>query len=305
MTTWGIYKVTCTVNNKVYIGLTSKKYPSERWNQHKYAARKGANTQFHRAIRKYKEENFQWEIIEKGIPTLVEAGDREIFYISKFDSYHNGYNRTLGGHYATTIVSPLKHFDKYTWVHKEYGIEIETISGMSQKYGLVHSALSVVAKGLNKHFKGWQIYREGKDLVIPFQDIAVQLYHKNGDMITVTRKEFSETFNVPLPQVHKLYNGGCKSLRGWATSVSNITSNLFKKVYMYDLEGVLFATFSTSYECSTYLGYKKKRVSGWLASRDFYIDNGYLFTYKADLDKLAFNAMQADKDRDSKRLGVK
>jgi hypothetical protein len=27
--------------------------------------------------------------------------------------------------------------------------------------------------------------------------------------------------------------------------------------------------------------------------------------HKADLDKLAFNAMQSDKDRDSKRLGVK
>ena len=48
-----------------------------------------------RAFRKYGIENFSFEILEEC--SKEDLDDREIYYISKYDSYFNGYNQTTGG----------------------------------------------------------------------------------------------------------------------------------------------------------------------------------------------------------------
>jgi len=90
-----IYKITNKTNNKVYIGQTISKL-KVRWQKHCLDARKHiSDTHFARAIRKYGEDNFVIEEIEKvNIEQLDEA---EIKWISYYDSYKNGYNSTLGG----------------------------------------------------------------------------------------------------------------------------------------------------------------------------------------------------------------
>lgn len=48
-------------------------------------------------MRKYKITKECFEIIESNIETQEEANNREIYWISYYDSFHNGYNSTLGG----------------------------------------------------------------------------------------------------------------------------------------------------------------------------------------------------------------
>lgn len=91
-----IYKITNTLNNKVYIGRS--KDPVERFTQHIGAAESGSDLVFSRAIRKYGKETFELSVLEE-----TEASDeREKFYIKEYDccildGAEKGYNMTRGG----------------------------------------------------------------------------------------------------------------------------------------------------------------------------------------------------------------
>jgi len=100
-----IYKATCKLNNKCYIGETIRSL-KRRKTEHLSAARnkkhKDRNSYFYNAIRKYGEENFNWEIIKicRNIDKdslYNELFELEISYIKEFDSFENGYNSNLGG----------------------------------------------------------------------------------------------------------------------------------------------------------------------------------------------------------------
>jgi len=63
-----IYKITNNINQKFYIGFTGQKIPMRRFNQHLSSARseRKNNQPIIRAIRKYGEENFSFEILLEG-----------------------------------------------------------------------------------------------------------------------------------------------------------------------------------------------------------------------------------------------
>ena len=86
-----IYKITNDVNNKVYIGQTTSLIEN-RWERH---CEELDNTKFHKAIKEIGKEHFTISVIEK--PLVKDLDEREIYWISKYDSYLNGYNSTIGG----------------------------------------------------------------------------------------------------------------------------------------------------------------------------------------------------------------
>jgi group I intron endonuclease len=90
-----IYKVTNTINSKVYIGQTIQSLESRRID-HISMANNNSTTHFHKAIRKYGLENFEWEILCQ-CESKYEMDDMEFHYIKQFDSISGGYNMTLGG----------------------------------------------------------------------------------------------------------------------------------------------------------------------------------------------------------------
>lgn len=86
-----IYKYTNKINNKVYIGQTTNE--KQRYYNHKRCLE---NSYFHKAIKKYGFENFNYEVIERIDETLLN--EREIYWISYYKSYGDrGYNMTIGG----------------------------------------------------------------------------------------------------------------------------------------------------------------------------------------------------------------
>lgn len=90
-----IYMIVNKINNKKYIGLTSKSI-QRRWNEHLREASKNTHRYLYHAINKYGSENFEIIELEKNVPE-EELNDREQFYINKYMTYENGYNLTLGG----------------------------------------------------------------------------------------------------------------------------------------------------------------------------------------------------------------
>ena len=94
----GIYKITNQINGKAYVGLS--KNCLKRWSDHyskSYNSKKkdDLDKPLYKAMRKYGRENFSFEIIEEC--DLDKLREREVYWISYFDTYKNGYNATAGG----------------------------------------------------------------------------------------------------------------------------------------------------------------------------------------------------------------
>lgn len=94
----GIYKITNLVNQHSYIGQS--KDIETRWKRHKRTANnkndKSYNYPLYKAIRKYGENNFSYEILEEC--SIEQLNEREIYWIN---FYHSEYNQTLGGNQAS------------------------------------------------------------------------------------------------------------------------------------------------------------------------------------------------------------
>ena len=94
-----IYKIYNNINQKIYIGQTSKSRPTDRWSQHKSDSknlRTGDNSALHLAMNKYGVEHFFFEIIEEVDNFALD--EREIFWIAKENSQvPNGHNISSGG----------------------------------------------------------------------------------------------------------------------------------------------------------------------------------------------------------------
>ncbi len=90
-----IYKITNTINGKVYIGQS--KYPEERFKQHKCCFGK---TRLYTSMKSYGVENFTMEVLFCTTEEFIDY--YEVRFIDEFNSYcylegSNGYNMTRGG----------------------------------------------------------------------------------------------------------------------------------------------------------------------------------------------------------------
>lgn len=96
-----IYCIKNKVNNKEYIGLTTRKL-EERWKQHLYESNKENswewNTPLGNAIKKYGESSFVVSVLEECF-SEKELKEKEKEHISKRKSFvrYGGYNLTKGG----------------------------------------------------------------------------------------------------------------------------------------------------------------------------------------------------------------
>lgn len=88
-----IYKISNSIDDKVYVGLTSNNI-EYRFKQHlKNSENLNDKKPLYTAMRKYGKDKFKIELLEEtDIP-----GEREKYWIKFFDSYKNGYNASEGG----------------------------------------------------------------------------------------------------------------------------------------------------------------------------------------------------------------
>uniref|UniRef100_UPI00352AC5B1 GIY-YIG nuclease family protein n=1 Tax=Aerococcus urinaeequi TaxID=51665 RepID=UPI00352AC5B1 len=92
-----VYVITNQLNGKQYVGITTRTI-KQRFSEHCKA-----NFGIGKAIKKYGESNFTVHEIDKA-ETWEELCEKEIHYISEYDTFKNGYNQTLGGDGMSTVV---------------------------------------------------------------------------------------------------------------------------------------------------------------------------------------------------------
>lgn len=100
MNIYTVYKITNLVNQKIYIGYTSKT-PEERFKGHVYGALKNPDSHYRlaRAIRKYEPENFVTESLYQSLDKSHITREMEDFFIQQYNSMDEnvGYNMAPGG----------------------------------------------------------------------------------------------------------------------------------------------------------------------------------------------------------------
>lgn len=124
-----IYKITNHINGKIYVGQTTKSL-KERFQKHCW--RTTENDSYHlnmaikKAIKKYGKENFTIELIEEVETTKLD--EREVYWISFYDSYNKGYNCTKGGQNGATRQTKLSWAEENEVIEAKYlGFSIKEI----------------------------------------------------------------------------------------------------------------------------------------------------------------------------------
>lgn len=135
-----IYKITNDINGKMYVGKTDFSV-EKRFKEHCGDSKRPReeNKPLYRAMNKYGINHFHAEVVEE-VPNDI-LGEREAYWINKLDTYHNGYNATLGGE-----GKPLIDYELAAQIYKE----IEDVGLVAKIMGHDKSALSkeLRAKGV-------------------------------------------------------------------------------------------------------------------------------------------------------------
>lgn len=124
-----IYKITNKINGKIYVGQTTKTL-EERFQKHCWGTTENdgyhLNMAIKKAIKKYGKENFTIELIEEVETDRLD--EKEVYWISFYDSYNKGYNCTLGGQNGATRQCKLSWIEENEVIEAKYsGFSIKEI----------------------------------------------------------------------------------------------------------------------------------------------------------------------------------
>ena len=182
-----IYKITNNLNQKVYIGLTTKTI-EQRWKEHLSVVNKHKEKRpLYNAINKYGVENFSISIVEEVDDDFL--GEREKYWINQYNSYEKGYNATYGGDGRWTKKVEqyslngefIQKFDNLTQASKQLQISESVLQGVcikkyktANKYLFKYSDDTTPIEELVKNAKNNKYYK-----------VSVYQYDLSGKLLNV------------------------------------------------------------------------------------------------------------------------
>lgn len=150
-----VYKITNTVNNKSYIGITTRSL-SKRWEEHVAVAfnpnSKDYDAPFKSAIRKYGILSWEMEILDNSATNIEELKELEKYWIKYFNTYLGwdncqGYNVTLGGDgvlgsnrvavdsFDICSGKKIKSYESISEAQADLGIKVDAIGQINRSSG--------------------------------------------------------------------------------------------------------------------------------------------------------------------------
>ena len=157
-----IYMIWNDINAMLYIGKTVYDI-YKRFQEHCTDCFKERNEKrpLYNAMKKYGIEHFHVRLVEEC--ELEKLAEREMYWIQYYNTYHNGYNATLGGDGAQYV-----NYDVVCEYYLAGHNQAEIARMMNIDKGTVHNALR--AKGIE--------IRDTKTVMQESLGVAVNQYHK-------------------------------------------------------------------------------------------------------------------------------
>lgn len=253
-----IYKIWNEENDKVYIGQTSVGIKA-RWSQHlkNYLTN---NNVLYRAMRKYGAGIFHIELIEEC--ENDELNKREIYWISYYDSYKNGYNSTPGG----TALPSGKMFQRldnkiiYDLWDSGYSIsEIQKETGYSDT-GIREHLLDY------KNFSIEESIERGAKAAAKTRSKPISQWGLNGEFIKTYNStvEASKYTNIPSQNInHCLHKKRLTAGNFYWTYENELPQLQSKKkmIHQYDLKGNLIKIYQTKAQAAKELNLDSGSIS--------------------------------------------
>ena len=223
----GIYQYKNKINGKSYIGQSIN--INKRFREHKSAAfnqnSRDYNFAIHAAIRKYGLDNFDFIILEECAPERLN--EREIYWIAFYDSYHNGYNETIGGNESHIhIGQPVELYD----LNGNYVREYPNITEAAKDIGVSRNTIYGILYGDRLSTKGYQ-FKLKKDINTQIGKyanrqggkLAVIQYDKEGNPIQEWESTASaaRALKIDASSITKCLKGKLKTCGGFKWQYKN------------------------------------------------------------------------------------
>lgn len=184
-----IYKITNDLNDKVYVGQTIQSL-SKRFNAHcSNSNDKSSNMYIKRAILKYGRKHFTITLIEECEDSLLD--EREIYWISYFDSYKSGYNLTEGGNsnrefLTTALEESINILDFISFIIDNY----PTAKEVADKFNICHSSVYNLIKRINNPQLKLNPYnpRKAKTIEDINKEELLKLYNEGWSILDLVKK---------------------------------------------------------------------------------------------------------------------
>ncbi len=245
-----IYKISNNINNKVYIGQTVRTV-NKRWEQHKRdASYKTFQTHLYLAIYKYGIDNFYIETIEECPDEKLD--EREIYWIKQYNSFHNGYNETLGG--GGRYLKDVDNEKIYElW---DNGL---SISGIAEE-------LNTTRAVIRNRIYSYKNYSEEEAIRRGYERNKINKYKKtyqwdlNGNLINIynSQIEAAEKIGITNKAISYAIKNKSSCMGYFWTDIPEkpIIKNIKnrKKVGQYDLQGNLINIYNSRKEASNAVG---------------------------------------------------
>lgn len=296
------------INDKVYIGITSKINPEERWgyNGSKY----NHNNHFKNAIKKYGWNNFEHIILFKHL-TKEEAEKKEVELIFKYNAtdQNYGYNIQNGGNSVGRMTDELKKKIGLSNSHPVYQYNKRTGDFLAEYIstveaanilGLDHTLIAAVCRKDVKSTGGY-IFRYKNDGYIYGEKLNISevensrntherqvvQYDKQGNFIAEYNsiKEAEDFFGKPqgTTLIWHCCNGKKPSALGyiWAYKGEPCIikkSKKVKPVNQLDEYGNVVQRFNSVKDAAAFLQKPSNSIIK-ACKKDNYIYNGYLWEY--------------------------
>jgi group I intron endonuclease len=216
-----IYKITNSINDKVYIGQTVESL-KKRWNRHTWGCTIKRNAMaITNAIVKYGKENFIIEEIDKA-DDIEELNEKEIYYINLYKSMSpNGYNLTTGGNNKRLSEETKR---KISESNKGRKASEETIRKLSES----HKGIKMSEESRNKLSMTNKGKKPSENTIkgsIEHNQKTYTMISPNGEIVTFTNmKLFCLENNLSNSKLCLVASGKRRSHKGW-TIFNFITNN--------------------------------------------------------------------------------
>lgn len=219
-----VYLATNLVNNKKYVGYTTKSL-EERKKNHYYKSKSKNNKHYFYllplAIRKYGFNNFKWEVLFE-TDSITEVQEKEKYYIKHIKTISpNGYNLTIGGNGG---IQSDETKDKISKSVKEYWLinkEKHHWNKVSSKKRKEWSKKAWETKRKNGYIPKTG-FKRSKETNIKQSKTKNELNKRKwvnlitGEEIYLSSKQMSEYTNLSVGVFNHLKNGRQKKTKcGW------------------------------------------------------------------------------------------